>query len=296
MEAGADPNDVSDDGFPALIIAVYSNLSIMVKLLLNYGADVHRTNQQGYSAIHVAAWNGYLNIVNILINAGAHVDLRTNDRNTPLSLAAHGNHEKVVELLLQQGCNVNNADKDLDTPLLYAAFNGNLDCVQNLLAHGADPQLPNRLNTTPLWNAVYRQHPTVVKALLKRNVILNVATVGIEQHAQTDGVMQVFDAPRSPLWVAASHGNTDLVNLLIAAGYDVTGENWIGSGDFPNKCLESETLKKILIFHHRNPQPLLILCRNYFRQLAGRDVEDFVQQLEIPEVLKNFITLKDILE
>lgn len=289
-------NDISDDGFPALMMASYSNYTALVHLLLEYGAHVHGSNAQGYSSIHVAAWNGYLNILNILLNAGAEADLKTNDRNTPLSLAAHGNHERVVRLLLEKGCNVNNADKDLDTPLHYAAFNGNVQCVTDLLDHGANPDSLNRLSTTALWNAVYRSHPEVVKILLKKNVPLDVPTVGIEQHAQSDDVVTVFDEPSTPLYVAAYQGSAEIALLLIAAGCKVTHENWIGEGSFPGLSQHDEALKKLLLFYYRNPRPLLTLCRNYMRQIAGRNVRTFVRRLEIPEVLRNYITLRDALD
>lgn len=293
LDAGANVNDVSDDGFPALMLASYSNYTAIVTLLLEHGANIAIGNPQGYTAIHVSAWNGYINILSILLNAGALPDARTNDRNTPLSLAAHGNHERVVNMLIERGCNVNNADKDLDTPLHYAAFNGNLQCVVDLLDHEADPDALNRLNTTPLWNAVYRSHPEVVKVLLKKNVALNVATVGIEQHAQSDDVITVFDVPSSPLWVAAHQGSAEIALMLITAGCNVAGETWIGRRTFPGKSQHDEDLKNLLLFYHRNPRPLLTLCRNYLRQIAGRSVRRFVRRLEIPDVLRNYITLRD---
>lgn len=295
LDAGANPDDVSDDGFPAIMLAAYSDYSSILRLLLERGANVHQANTQDYSAVHVAAWNGLMKCLHILLQSGAHPDAQTRDRNTPLSLAAHGNHHLIVNILLQRGCNVNNADKDLDTALHYAAFNGNQEIVEELIEHGADPDVHNRLNVSPLWNAVYRQHHGVIRELLKQNVTLNDASVGIEQHAQAIDVVTVFDTPRTPMWVAANGGDQETVFLLLTAGYDVTRETWIGSGHFPGKSNEDENLKNILSFHHKTPMRLLSLCRNFFRKQGGRQIHDLVRRLEIPRFLRNYITLTDMM-
>ena len=133
---------------------------------------------------------------------GAHVDRQTNDLNTPLSLACHGDQLEVIEYLLQYPCNVNNKDKDDDMPLHYTTFNGNMRASRLLLERGADADAANQLHVTPLWNAVYAKNFPLVRLLLRHNVRLQVASPGILQHAQSVGVVQVYDAPRTPLRVA----------------------------------------------------------------------------------------------
>ena len=296
LESGANVNDVSGDGYPALMVATYSNYTNIVQLLLDYGVDVHRSNDTGYQAIHIAAWNGYVTILLKLLTAGAQADVRTNDRNTPLSLAAHGNHWPAVEILMARGCDINNADKDLDTPLHYATFNGNETCVEKLLERGADPEALNRLQVTPLWNAVYRKHLKVMKILIKKNVALSVPSKGIEQHAQTDQVVTVFDTPRTPLWVAANHGSAEMALLLITAGCDVSPEDWIGVREFPGKSQEMPSLKDVLVYYHSVPRPLTFQCRTVLRRLGGRNVRRFVQHLRVPQKFRNFLLLSDVLD
>ena len=296
LEAGANVNDISDDGDPALMVATYANYTNIVKLLLEYNVNVHYSNSLGYQALHIAAWNGFIAILALLLNAGALPDVCTHDQNTPMSLAAHGNHFPVVEMLMSKGCNVNNADKDLDTPLHYAAFNGNMACVEKLLDNGADPEAVNRLDATPLWNAVYQGHLNVVKLLIKKNVALSVPSVGIEQHAQSAQVVTVFDIPRSPLWVASHRGNSEMALLLITGGCDVAHETWIGQQEFPGKCQENEMLKEVLLYYHSVPLPLTFQCRIILRRLAGRDLRKFVRRLMIPEKFRDFLLLKEVLE
>ena len=294
LDAGANPNHIPDDGFPALVVAAYSNSWEIITLLLERGARISSTNNHQYSAVHIAAWNGHVESMETLLRHSAPHDTRTADKNTPLSLAAHGHHPDVIELLLPYGCDVNNSDKDLDTPLHYASFNGDADSVRLLLRHGADPDAKNRVYVTPLWNAVYCKNTAIVKLLLENNVDLCTPSVGVNQYYQSDVVMYIYDTPRTPLWVAAARNAPEAAMLLISAGYNVSRENWI-LDDMPEAAAENEPFSSLLRYYKCTPLRLLSICRNFFRQHFGRDVAQKAQGLEVPKVLKHYIMLKDIL-
>lgn len=296
LDAGANPNEPNEDDYTPLCLATYSNFTNIVKLLMDYNVDIHHANRSGYQAVHIAAWNGFMGILTALLNAGAKADIQTQDLNTPLTLAAHGNHTKIVDMLLAKGCNVNNMDKDLDTALLYATFNSSVACTESLLGKGANPQCINRLGCTPLWNATYRGDIAIVKVLLKLNVALDIPSKGIDQHAQSDTVVTLFDTPRTALWVATYHGHAELAQLLITAGCRVMAESWIGQDDFPGQSKDNEELKEMLRFYHGNPLPLTFLCRIFLRRMAGREVRSFTSLMHIPDKYRNFIEMKDILE
>jgi cytohesin len=253
-------------------------------------------NVQGYTALHVAAWNGYCNIVQLLLDTGMNHDSRTQDGNTPLALAAHGDHTSVIDMLLPLGCNVNNADKDNDTPLLYATFNKNLEMVVKLVNAGANPDCRNKLNTTPLWNAVYTNSLRMVKYLLVKNVELEVASSGIDQHAHSDVATLIYPEPRSVLYVAADKSSMDLVMTLILAGYNIYQESWIMAHDFPedNPNLQSQQQQMLLHFASSPPR-LLALCRNFFRRKFQKKVIDCVNSLEVPKNLKDNLVLKNFI-
>ncbi|KAL5008719.1 hypothetical protein ScPMuIL_014300 [Solemya velum] len=253
-----------------------------------------KTNK-GLTALHIAAWNGHVDSLNRLLLAGAPPDLQTQDKNTPLSLAAHGNHPDIIDVLLPLGCDVNNADRDLDTSLHYAAYNGMSETVEKLILCGADPNARNRVNTTPLWNAVYYNRQDVVKQLLLANVDMEVASVGIDQHAQSDLVHYLYDQPMSPLLVSVKRNLPHLALLLVAAGYDIFKEQWLVRQEFPDSLTSNNELLSLLSHSILNPPSLLKVCRTFIRRHLGRNVTKTMRTLEIPTTLKNYLTLNDLM-
>ena len=277
------------------MLASYDGSNDMINLLIRYGGNPALTNHLEYSPLHIAAWNGHVKTVKTLLDAGVPHDRQTKDKNTPLALAAHGGCLDIMKILLPLGCNVNNADKDLDTPLHYSAYNGMAEGVRLLLDYGANPDIWNRINTTVLWNAVYMSHKEVVKQLLVANVEMEIPSVGIDQHSQSDEVVYVFDTPRSPLYIAVSNQSPEIALLLITAGYNIHKEKWLLEGDIPDRE-ENEKLISILLKYLQTPQRLVATCRNYFRRYFGLKIFQKVAQLDIPGSLKNYLTLKDLAE
>ncbi|XP_052286657.1 ankyrin-1-like isoform X2 [Dreissena polymorpha] len=288
LDAGADPNCISRE--TPLFMASFEGDLQSVRMLIKYHANVRLTNDLKYSPLHVAAWNGHCEIVEELLKAGAPHDEQTSDLNTPLGLAAHGRHLSVVKKLLPLGCRVNVEDKDRDTPLLYAAYNGMTLTCKLLVELGANPNCSNRINATPLWNAVYMGHKETVKYLLKTNVQMEVSSVGINQHHHSDDVLLIYDQPRSPLWVAVERGHTDIVLLLLTAGYNVYQESWLFDGEFPGEQIDN-SLRDMLCDYVHNVPKLISLCRNFLRKRCGQNIEEDVDKLYIPNTLKSYLKL-----
>lgn len=298
LEAGADPNLTSTDGTTSLLTACYQGSTNIVQILIDHKADIKASNPQRYSSIHIAAWNGFYQIVKILLKAGMHHDTPTRDGNTPLALAAHGAHQSVLDILLPLGCKVNNADKDCDTALHYAAYNNMVEGVKKLLDYGADPDCQNSYKATPLWNAVFMQHKEIVKLLLYANVTMEVPSVGINQHSQSDTAVRIYDKPRSPLYVAIDKGSFDIFLLLIAAGYNLHSEAWVFNDDqYPQKSGSSTNtgLGILLKKFASEPPKLIALCRNFFRKSLGKKIYSKVPHLELPITLQNYLLLGDVL-
>lgn len=294
LEAGANPNAESRDGFTLLQIAIYTDCAEIIQMLIDYKVDVNATNNCKYSALHIAAWDGYLESVELLLKVGAEHDNRTQDGNTPLALAAHSNHYNVLERLLPLGCAVNNMDKDLDTPLHYASYNGCLRSMKRLVSEGADPNVRNRFDATPLWNAVFKNHVPVVRYLVHLNVDLEVASCGIDQHSNQQDVSLVYNEPHSPLWVAVDHGYVEEAWILLAAGYNVWQEKWLSDSQLSQPDTPNTTLLEALRCKHSTPPDLLHVCKMFFRQTYKTRIHEVVNKLEIPESLKAHVLLKDI--
>ncbi|XP_055957131.1 ankyrin repeat domain-containing protein 50 isoform X2 [Patella vulgata] len=295
LENGANPNVVASDGYSPLLIATDSGSDDMrdvIKLLLENDADVNHTNEQGYAAIHNAAWNGFLPSVNLLLEHGSPHDLRTLDKNTPLTLAAQRKHPDIIDRLLPLNCDLNNKDRDLDTALHYAAMNDDCSTIRRLLRHGADPDVQNRVCSTPLWNAVHAGSVEIVKILLKHNVTLEVASVGLHPY---DNDEVLYSEPKTPMQIIGEKCLIELGRMLIESGYNMAKESWLLDSMVIPKGLESnEAFRQYLIEAYSTPQSLLLQSRNFFRKLFGKHVTVKTEALNIPVPLKSYITLKHL--
>ncbi len=111
-------NDVSNDGFGPLGLAVFFGHYHTAEYLIELGADVNRpsSNKMRVRPLHSAAANKdmalALRLSERLIKAGADINVSQNGGWTPLhQAAAHGNIE-LVRMLLRYGANPNARAED----------------------------------------------------------------------------------------------------------------------------------------------------------------------------------------
>ena len=90
MEAGADTNSRSRDGFTPLMGASRNGHSEIVRMLLHAGAE-------SSSALFVAASAGQAAILRLLLEAGADKNSRDDTGYTGLMLASLKGHSKLLE-------------------------------------------------------------------------------------------------------------------------------------------------------------------------------------------------------
>lgn len=115
LEAGADPNAIRDNG-SALIWAVGTNLSDMVKLFIDYGADVDFRTNDGTTPLMVAAAMNNTGIGRMLIDSGADINARSMIGWTALMGAIRSKHVEFVNFLLDMGADINTKSLQGYTP------------------------------------------------------------------------------------------------------------------------------------------------------------------------------------
>jgi FOG: Ankyrin repeat len=102
IERGADVNAAARNAFRVAPVhaAAATRDCAMMKLLLDHGAGVNARQQLGYTALHTAAQLGDAVMLDFLLAAGADPRATGDDGKTPADLAAAHGHTGIVERLL----------------------------------------------------------------------------------------------------------------------------------------------------------------------------------------------------
>lgn len=229
LDAGADVNCKSRDGWMPLLIASKDYTEI-VELLLANGADPNVASDRGYTPLMRAAGNGNERVVRLLLAAGA--DKRMVDLNgkTANQLALEMRHLQCAQLVEPGEYRSERAPHEasqgrptelLGSDLNDAAQKGNLKEVEALLRKGADIHWKNPFGETALYKACESGHTAVAAALLAAGADCNtrrLRTVELTVKGAKDAI-SIFG--ETALITAAQSGHTEAVQLLVDAGADL---------------------------------------------------------------------------
>lgn len=123
----------------------------IAKLLLDYNADPYLENYHQANALDVAVYDEVTDIIRELLDRGMDANIKNTGGATPMEYADDIN---VIELLLEYGADINNkSSKTGNTRLHFAVGVMDVELVIFLLKHGADVFITNNENMTPLQRA-----------------------------------------------------------------------------------------------------------------------------------------------
>jgi ankyrin repeat protein len=205
--------------------AVYDDVVVEVRRLIEAGADVRLANNYGATPMSIAAEVANTEIVKLLLDAGADPDSPNADGMTALLAVARTGNVEAAKLLLDHGATVDAREAfGGQTALMWAAARRHPPMIDLLLAHGADVDArstardyqrhitaegrPKSLDSggfTPLLYAARENCIECIDVLLAKGADIDLA--------DPDGV--------SPLHLAVMNANWDLAKKLIEAGADV---------------------------------------------------------------------------
>jgi ankyrin repeat protein len=237
-----------------LLFAARENCLACVPVLVEAGADVNATTPDGFSAVVIALINGHFDVAGALLEAGTDPNLADYTGRTALYAAIDFNTmvksnrpaPKVIEnrltgldvarIALDRGADVNARLKRLPpyrakldrgndgmlgggtTPFLRAAKAGDIPAMELLLERGADPTLgPTRSGINPLMAAAglgTNEADTTGRQKTQTQAIEAIQLLmdrGLDVNAQAnDGQTAVHGA--------AMQGYDDVIRFLAAAG------------------------------------------------------------------------------
>ncbi len=287
MEHGAEINARSSGGYTPLFKAIEPMYAVsstgnggllpvlspaaamvnkeLVAQLLAKGASVNIKSKSGSSPLHFASVLGVPDIVELLISHGAELDAKGEGGTTPLFLAARYDRNEVAEILLAHGAKSEVLSIEGTTPLVIAALNGNSATVEVLLRHGANPNFRDNQGMSSLRYVLNIQSkfyslnsPSLAsqfspadKAELEKGrkavkgewqaVAKLLAAYGADVNVERG------EERASPLYIAATMGDRELIELLLAKGAHVNGE-----------CVCETPLHSAIAENHRNVTELLV--------------------------------------
>ncbi|KAL9181110.1 hypothetical protein ACHAXT_009915 [Thalassiosira profunda] len=208
--AKADVNAMHESHVTPLMYAAASGHIDAMKLLLDVGkVDVNEMHSNEGSALLEAATGGAGEAMEFLLERGAKPDLIDLDGVTPLhAVTSKGDYKGTVALLKslkkimkkdELKAHINLPSHSGGTAVMFAAAGGHPKCTKLMIDEGADV------------NAIATATPDYLEKLAK---MIEEGTVDPNEDPHVDGVTGVH--------VAAEEGHLECVNLLVAAGADVT--------------------------------------------------------------------------
>ncbi|NOT68393.1 MAG: hypothetical protein HOP04_08730 [Methylophilaceae bacterium] len=249
-----------------LLAAARNGNSEEVKRLLDAHADVSVQDAEGVTPLHEAAASGNRNTVELLI--AQHANVNASDRRgfTPLHLAAKNDHTKVVETLLTNKANIAQQTIEGESPLSIAAVNGNSATTELLLIHGANANIKDKQGQPLLFKilSIERRFYSLVSPYFSNELSSDDREKLAKLRQEVKGEWQVVSkllvkhgadvsedqGGNGPLYMAATIGDRELVELMLAKGARVDGD--------VSKCVCETPLHSAIAERHTEIAELLI--------------------------------------
>ena len=178
-----------------------------VERLMKAGAPYWGTDSNGFSGLMYAVRAGHQDVVLRLLLAGVDPDFRGPGQSVDPAIffSIGSGHDDISAMLLLAG---GRGNVGYNSALDRAASSNRADILR-LLLDSLEGNFPvdhiNAWNETPLHHAVVNQHPRIVGILL-------------DSGADPNALRGLNFSDRSPLAIARNSGNSEIIDLLLAAG------------------------------------------------------------------------------
>ncbi|XP_072914883.1 protein phosphatase 1 regulatory subunit 12A isoform X3 [Hemitrygon akajei] len=194
-----------DDG-AVFLAACSSGDTEEVKKLLDHGSDINYANVDGLTALHQACIDDNLDMVKFLVEHSANINQPDNEGWIPLHAAASCGYADIAMYLISHGANVAAVNSEGETPLDIAEEETMEELLQGeIRRQGVDIE------------AARKEEERIM--LRDARQWLNSGQINDTRHPKSGG---------TALHVAAAKGYSEVLKLLIQAGYDVNIKDYDG--------------------------------------------------------------------
>lgn len=238
IEGGADVNAENQSGDTPLHIAVSKGHEETVALLISKGAEVNNRDVPGASPLYEAVRLADKAIVRLLVAKGADTNAVGSEGRSCLEEALRGRQSEIAEILVDGGSEISRPMADDMTPFMWALSHGDIRLAKAMVKKGADINAVDAFfHATPLAVAVRNKNKAMVEFLLSRKadisnekghlplvqaisdnsekIAASLISKGVDLHFRNR-------AGRTALMIASMQGRSEIVELLIRRGSDVT--------------------------------------------------------------------------
>ena len=317
LSAGADVRVAEKTSWrrrPLQLAAGAGHRALVADMVRRSPGEVRAVDAMLFTPLHNAAVRGRADVARLLIDAGADPDAADDRGRTPLIRAAEYGQAAVVELLVGYGARLDWVDSFGWTALYQSALCGQRRMVEHLLRLGAD--VDGAGGESPVLAAAGGPTPRTLTTLRNANIDFymrrcRATTVPTNQAASValggrHGFPDILDLlldhaadvrvrdvdGLSPVRLAALAGRSTAVSLLVSAGADLTGEEWIIERRWPAAVLADTALCDWL---HRvataRVRPLTELCRLVIRRTVRPRIRQSLATLPLPGYLVNYLQI-----
>ena len=288
-------------GETGLVLATKANYYDVIRLLLSSNCDVNLSTRPllsvaddippGSTALHIASRDGDVKIASDLIESGANINSQDETLKSPLHYASSEGHHQVAKLLLEYGCKLNLQNAHGETPLFEAVENKRTEVVGLLLKFKANPHLSFH-SQNPLLKAVFMNCSHLVKQLILANCDVNFS----------DGLLETQNVKKEKRKVRFNEETREIMRILIISGVQInTLLRAIQELYFlpPNRegttevAFQHPVIEKMIKFWSET-HTLKHLCRLQIRRRIGMEIDDILQNNNLPQSIKEYILLSEI--
>ena len=207
------------EGKDPYLFAAFFRQENILKLLIEYGANHFRTRPQGFTALHAVIFGATRtkaqpteSIVAVLLQYRPDLEQLNYDSMTPLMCSAGCGFLALTKILLDHGANIHASDSDCRTSLHYAVFAKNTKVLALLICLGV------RVDVRTFSDGMTALHCDCTN--ISRPCAQTARRLS-DARADSDALDIGLGVRRTPLHLAASCGNIDAINHLVAYGTNV---------------------------------------------------------------------------
>ncbi len=185
---------------PLLFIPIRNDDDKLVELLLMSKADFNATDLKGSTPLHFAAKVGAKKSIELLIKYGAEIEAKDNKGFTAIFFSLLNYNNIITKTLVEYGADVNGRDYSYYTPLHQVTMKSDQEDIERFVSQGLELGKEKKSTCIP-------------------GISLHDSIVDYLSYKPDVNARDIMGS--TPLHLAALHGKTEIVTLLLEHGADM---------------------------------------------------------------------------